>query len=1419
MKNFSGSLPAFQGLASGPTAPTVQDMSLLLPSRRPLSLPGTAKRLLRRPDARGLLHGDPSGYPLTNDEVDYDDLNILRAWRIYHEDTPGEVKYFCYELEQTDPFAPTETYFKAVRLVRLTRVPRYLRNTGSHSGHMFTQMRDVLVGLREKRVLFVNLIAKSPVLPLVFAYGVQGTGDTLAEAMAIADEAYAALSINLDGTYQQLEYAPLKFEEAETLARYQAEWGHVSMARGRPMPQGIALGSSAILDGNRTDVENTNNQLESFIRGMGDRSFMLSLVTVPLTPAQMTKAWDDVTVKLSAARSDQSGSRGVSAGIALPLGMGMAHGDTTGSSHGVTDTTGTGTSDGVSASLAHGLTVSSSDTVGRADTVVSSDSLSTSSGTSEGTSTTLGQSTTQTDGVNTSMGQSGTYTESQGLSQGESLTQSAGQSESVSQSQGVSRTDSFGHAVGVSQSEGLTNTVSMSRGLSVSEGQSLSNTMTAGTNWMDSATQSMTAGQTAADSFSQSAGENLNQSWSLGTDSSNSVNDNVSQSDTNAVNGGIPGFLQGNVGQNLGVGQGSGYSAGSNMGLSQSAGGSNSMTAGSSLSTNLGVTTGIGESLGGSLSQAVGASSSVGTSESLTYGQSLASSHTNTVSESASEAVAFGQNLTAGASQGVNTGLAYGQNQGSNLGQSVGQTQSAGIGTSSALASGASLAQSASDGRSASLTSAQAIAQGITNSTSHTEGTAASQTATSGTAAALSRQSAMSDAWQVAMSRQATQTGSLGVVPTFSAQFSKNTYDEAKRIVGDLLEEQAKRYLDGIEGGGYLYQLFLVTPDRETLIGASSLLKSAFWGSGGKSERLTAPFHTVIIDDPEEAKRLITHAAAFSSYRKREPVSELIEPYYYSSFATTGEVSAFCHPPTSEASGLQAQTDSMPVLAMPSNRRTRDIYLGHIINGERGRVSDARFGVDLSELTHVLIQGVTGLGKTTTAMRLMEQAVRLEREIVSAPTAENPQVSVTTARAGLLVLDWMANARKLAQVVPADRFQLFSVSNPDLGAFRFNPLEIPHPDMDPGQWLGSQADNLASSFGLGQYGRSILSELLDALYSANRLVDTVLRPAVVDELTGQVLRPAIVLPAVNPADLPAGATAYDAAGNAFANVYTCSELSRLVGLPHVAVLVATKVEEAATAEGARLYGTEMRNRLQSVWRRIQYYAPGNPLSAMVTPDPSLTQRECLGVRDIIDPDRGLVTVIETDGLDVENRRVVLGSVMLAVYRYGLQAGNGCYDHGGKGPGTFIVLEEAHELLGEAGESEDRDSAIMRTALYESLFRRARATGLRLVVMTQNCGQIPAAITSQTTTVFIHRTYDDNDRKRVFSLLNWSNMIGQQQREWRYLGEMPRGYCIVRLDARESYLESAPVQILVDPPALPDVSNDTLRTLAQRKQRN
>jgi hypothetical protein len=1365
-------------------------------------IPGSAQRAIRRPDLRGLIVPQSSAAPLSANEVDYDELDILRSWRTYEPNSPGEVRYFCYELTQKNPGEDAVTFFKAVRLIRLTRVPRYLKQGGGAGGEVFGAMRDVLVGLREKRVLFLNMIAKSPNLPLVFAYGVQSTGNTLEEACAKADEAYAALSASLDGTYQQLEYQPLSLDEGENLARYQAEWNQIAMARGRPMPQGISVGSSSVMDGNRTDVENTNNQLEAFIRGMGDRSFMLNLITAPLSPEEMTSAWRNISKDLSKVRSDQQGSRGVNAGIALPLGTGVSMGDGTGTTHGVTGTQGIGTSDGINSadtqgqSFSHtlGTNASVSDTASIGTSQSQSDSHTV--GTSHGQSLSAGQSSSLSDGVShsdsTSQGASFSEGTNQGLSNSLQFGQSSNEGVSVGESTSLSQGASLSDTQGVSASQGVSNGVTNSN------------------NWSSSASNGLSAGQSSSQGTSSSLSETLSQAFNLSFGDSSSQGSSAGHSQNGGFNGGLFGFGA-NTGESTSNGLNNSQGVNNGSGVSQTGGATNSSGVSNSFGQNIGQNMSLSEMLGGGQSLSSTATNSIGQSHSQSVGQSLSS----TTGQSAGHSASLGQSVSQG--QGTSSGVSQGVGMNAGTGQSLGSSQT--LGQSNSLTQGQSLSQSVSDGRTMGVSNSQGLSHGTTQGTSVSNAQGVSASNTAGASTAASQQQALSDAWMVAASRQATQSGTLGVVPNIGASVSKQTFNEAKRVVGDILEAQMKRYLDGIEGGGMLYQMSLVCPDRETLVGASSLLKAAFWGAGGDKARLPSPFHTVIVEDPEESKRLLAHAAAWSSYQKREPTMQLIEPWLYSTFITTGEASVFCHPPTSEAIGLMANTDSMPVLAMPSNRADRDMFVGHIVNGERGRVSDQRFGVDLAELTHILIQGTTGSGKTTTMMRLLEQATRLSKTIVSTPTPANPVVTSKTVHAGVLALDWMQNFRDLANVVPADRFQLFSVSDPSLGAFRFNPLEVPHPSMDPAQWLGAQADQLSASFGLGEFGRSLIAEALDELYRANRLRDYELRPPrLAADGSGVVESPAIILPAVNVTDLPAGGIGTNEHGEQVADVYTCPILSRLVGLPEVATIIARKISEGSTQDAGRLQGTDIRNRLQSVWRRIQYYAPGSPGYLMVAPDPSLTERECMGVTDLIDPDRGLVTVIETDGLDLENRRVVLGSVILAVYRYGLHAGKGAFDHGGKGPGTFIVLEEAHELFGEASDGEDKVSANMRAHLYESLFRRARATGLRLVAMTQNCGYVPTAITSMTTTVFAHRTYDDEDRKRLASLFGWerTSLGGGHLREFRYLTEVPKGYCIVRLDAQTSYLESAPIQILVDPPGLPPVTDEQLAAHAAQR---
>jgi DNA helicase HerA-like ATPase len=407
-----------------------------------------------------------------------------------------------------------------------------------------------------------------------------------------------------------------------------------------------------------------------------------------------------------------------------------------------------------------------------------------------------------------------------------------------------------------------------------------------------------------------------------------------------------------------------------------------------------------------------------------------------------------------------------------------------------------------------------------------------------------------------------------------------------------------------------------------------------------------------------------------------------------------------------------AQADSMPVLAMPADRRGRDLPLGRVVDGERARVSTQEFGVDLDELTHILVAGVSGSGKTSTLMKLLYEAVRMERTVIVPPRPGSYVPVEKQVPTGVLALDWMRNMRNLAQVVPPHRFRFFSIAKPSLGAFTWNPLAIPDDAMDPADWLAAQADNFTASWSLGEFGRSLIAELVDDLYRANRLEDTVLRPETRDA-DGVTIADAFVLPAIDPSSLPPGAIVTGPDGRPVANVYTFPPLSRLVGVEHLAVLVAARIESLADPRQSQVLGRAFADRLQSLWRRVQYFSPGSKLAQVLSCDPDLATRHCLNVTDLIDPDLGLVTVVETDGLDQANRRLILGSVMLATYRYGLHHGEGCFNHGGHGPGTLVVLEEAHELFGARQEGDDRMSLETRTALWESIFRRpgSRSPGL------------------------------------------------------------------------------------------------------------
>lgn len=1302
-------------------------------------------KILRRPDFRNLLNARQSGFSLSSGEIDYDELVIQRSWRSYEINKPDEVRYFMFELTQKNPdeklFSPP--FYKAIRMIRLTRVPRYLRQGGSMSGPdlVFEQMRDVLAALREQGTLFVNMIAKSPQLPLIFAYGVQGVGSTLEEAQRKADEAFAVLDFQLSGTYQQLMYKPISVEEGELISRYQNEWSHLAMGRGRPLPTGNSIGTATILDGNRSDVESTNNQLESFIRGMSDKSFLLSLVTNPLSPVEITKSWRNLTQKLTEVKSEISGTRSVNAGVAFPLVMGSSDGNASSSTH----------SQGTDHSTNQSLGSNQSHTTGSTTT----DGINNSFTTGANHSDTKGTSETITDGT------ANTITDTT------STTVTDGRDSSVTE--GTARTTST--SLGTSESHGVTQT----------SGTNQSTARSVGDNWSTSNSQSISNTTTETTGTSQSSGTNSSQTISSSATTGNSSTAGSSSTSGSNVSGGVLGTGGGTTSSST-TSASNTNSASNTTGISQTQGVSSDV--GSSASTAKGVTTGqtITNSVGGSTST----TQTNGTSQSTAISDTTGTSRTTTDGVTTSRSVSNGQSHSV----------------------AVGNSHSVGNTISHSLAKGTN--QSSSDGYSTANQSG--TSSSLANSNSNSIGTSQSAGSSSG----------VNDAWAMAYSRNYASSGSMAVAPSFGVSVSKQTFDSAKNAIADMLDAQLRRYNEGLKSGAFFYQMFLVCPDRETLLGGAGLLKSAFWGAGQSSDQLPQPFHTITEFETEERSRLLTHANAFSPYRKREEVIELIEPFKYSSYLTPSEAAAFVHPPVVEGPGLLAVHDSMPVLRMPIDRQNCDIQLGHVVNGERGLISDIKFGINIEDLKgHALIAGVTGSGKTTTLMKLLSDAVKVEKTIVSDPTPQNPIPQKKIVRASILGLDWMRNMRNLASIpelVNSGRFHFYSLLKPELGKFRWNPLEIPAPSMAPAEWLNAQADNFTASFNLGEFGRSLISELMTDLYSLNRLVDNILVQEIIDEgIDGEVkslIRPAVILKAIPRNQIPSNAIKKDPiTGLEYCNVFTFPELSRTVSMSHLSIILLAKIENLQKKENeTKITGTAIKDRYQSLWRRLQYFSPSGQFFDMLGHDENLEERTCLTVTDIVNPDKGVVSIIETDGLDVGTRRLVLGSILLAIYRFGLHYGDGTFDHNGKGPGTFIVMEESHELFGNSLTGDDSFSIETRTALYEGLFRRVRALGIRLLPVAQQPSSLPESVTANVNSVFIHKVRSKNDREKVFSLLNWSNNIGQQMREYRYLGEIPTGYCIARLDAKEDYTESAPIQFKTELPTLDIVSDNYLKSL-------
>ena len=585
-----------------------------------------------------------------DEDFDMDDI-IIHDTSIEIENE--KLKYLLFDFEKKVAPNKYERVFKAIKLVKIKRVPK--KDLGI--GAWVEMQTGVITGFYQNQINYIQIFAnicKPRKEGLIFAYGVQGvSGKNIEEAMHSADLQMASVERAITGTYHTLEYVDLTAYDARWIFQKLGCMEDMRIIRGIPSPK-ITAGRVSSNTFAALENKNSEEQNEEFLLGMDPYEYLFVLTATSIDPAVLSK-WKEAQLKEQTYwASIKNGQKSMTFGISMPMvyaaNMGASQGWGTSRGESFGHSTGTSYSESTGHSFSHSVGTSESF----------------SNGITRGTTT--GNSTSQ----------------SFGASNGESV--STGMSKSLGTS------DSISH--GVSQGTSTSHGESFSEGTSSSYGESFSTGTSSSHSVGTSQSTSVSHGTSSSHSSGTSTSHSSSSGYNVGSSSGTSSGVSHSSSSGVSAGGSIGAF---GIGGNVGASYSSGVSSNSGASHSTSAGFSSSSSSGygTSSSNSYGVSSSTGYSQGTSESYSTGTSTSHGTS----YSQGTSTSHGTSISQGTS--TSNSTSMRSGLSTSVGSSNSYGQNSGTSASAGVGTSMSNSYSESSSHSTGTS--ESFSNGTSESV--------------------------------------------------------------------------------------------------------------------------------------------------------------------------------------------------------------------------------------------------------------------------------------------------------------------------------------------------------------------------------------------------------------------------------------------------------------------------------------------------------------------------------------------------------------------------------------------------------------------------------------------------------------------------------------------------------------------------------------------
>lgn len=794
--------------------------------------------------------------------------------------------------------------------------------------------------------------------------------------------------------------------------------------------------------------------------------------------------------------------------------------------------------------------------------------------------------------------------------------------------------------------------------------------------------------------------------------------------------------------------------------------GSNSLSAGVAVPLGLNMST--GESAGTSIGQSdsVGSSygESWGQSESLSQSESQGSSFSESLS--VSEGVSTSEGTNVGYSEGTSTGQSFGESGGTgrssqvggsanflkvatatfNVGNSVNSGWSTGsnVGTSS----GTNFGSSTSTGTSESVSTGQSWGE--------TRGTSQSQSVGSSLGGSRGSNVGQSTSQGANVGTSRGLGSSLGLAPNVSVGKTYQFIDVTVQYITELLTIQNQRLKDSTEGeGAFFVDLYISTNDEKSQRSVQSMATSTWVHPDSKIDVLRA-----IVPSPNEQKRLSVHMQALSPCLDMER-NRVGKFYKYSSILRSAEIAAYSHPPRISTGGLDNAMHDRPMLRVPNNRQTNEIFIGNVVNGERynidqahkydlnGYMTDYKFGISKDELHHAFISGQAGSGKSVLAWRLVSELYN--------NTYNVHKTNKKKKRKRILILDPKGEWRLIGNVIPPGKFKFKSLSDPSFHPVHMNILRVPK-YIRAYDYYQMVVEMFCYAYGLYDRALAQIGSIIYDLYESAGAFESD-DPSHAHEATKDITMEDV----------------YDNIGK---------ERKR-----------AQENRENHNAEALLTYQT-----------RLDAFKKKKSKEYIM-----FCNRGGESIEELLGEDE--VTVLESNGLSKQAQGFFFTLAMASIFKYA-QGVKGFY----RAPDqyeTFIVLEEANAVLIGEGRDGGADQGIRR---FEELIDQSRSFGLFVWVITQKIASMPDSVIANSGMIFAGKTTRQEDVSIVVSTVGMDERYEEDGRALKkFLPKMPVGEFVVKISKSKLEIDQESTLVKVAPLELEVPTDEELDVIIQENE--